>query len=211
MRSFLYVFFCIMIMSSSLCAKKNNASDEIYSIVQNSPVGELCNIDICEYRKGVFTVTAACTDSNGKEARSFVTKLNRDDLYRLCIVDNTIYSEKDCIAKLDPKEGEEFSQELTDVVKNETSAGKDCKNIKVFKAKGLADAYNVYADCSYLQPLGFNPYDEAGSFIADYFEESSQSYYIRVSRSRYLYFLQKKDLFSLCNLHGYLKYGQKCK
>ena len=197
-----------MIMSSSLYAKKNNASNDIYSIVRNSPVGELCDVDIREYRKGVFTVTAACTDSNGKEARSFVTKLHRDDLYRLCIVDNTIYSEKDCINKLDPKKGEEFSQKHTDIV-NHSSLTKTCKSINVYKIHSIGDLYNVYAMCTY--------YERYSRKLSD---DESLAYYIRESYGHPIskiykqnvakYFVREKDLGALCDRNGKIGIGKVC-
>ena len=211
MRSTSYMFFCIfciMIMSGSLYAKKNNASNDIYSIVRNSPVGKLCNVDIREYHNSVFTVTAACTDSNGKEIRSFVSKLIKDDLYRLCIFNERIHGEKDCLAKLDPKEAEEFSQELTDVVKNNGSAYKSCENIKVFKANNLDDAYNVYADCKKSKPIDRNELPSNPDPGSIFFNDGALHVWQKVSTE--LYFVRKKDLSNICNLHGSLSYGKKC-
>ena len=209
MKIFIYVFFCIMIMSGSLYATEygvKNASDDIYNIVQSSHVGEACGVDIREYNKGMFTVIAICTDSNGKEVRSFVSKLRKDDLYRLCIFNKRIHGERDCsLAKSYP---EKFSQELTNVVKNNGSAHKSCENIKVFKINNLDDAYNVYADCKKSKPIDKNELHSDLLLSSTFFNGDVQHVWQKVSTE--LYFVRKKDLSNICNLHGSLSYGKKC-
>ena len=147
---------------------------------------------IREYHKGMFTVSVSCKNSTGGTVKSHVSDLHKNDLDRLCILDNQIYGKHDCIKKLDPKEKQEFSQQYTDLVKNNASASRSCDDIKVYKANNLGDAYNVYATCDY------------------YVNEINRCHTCKKTRENSLYFIRKKDLSSMCNLNGDLHYGKKC-
>ena len=62
------------------------------------------------------------------------------------------------------RKGQVFSQEYTDIVKNNGSAHKSCKNIKVYKAEVLGNSYNVSANCDYYR----TEYDHRTSYSHTY-------------------------------------------
>ena len=159
MKSTSYMFFCvfcIIIMSSGLYASESkNATVYIYEIVQRSPVGKICDIDninynIDKYESGMFTISTNCKNSMGKKVKTTISNLHQNDLNRLCVVDGKLLNSKGCLNNFDfinPEKEQEFSQRHTDIVTNESPAGKVCNHIKVYKVKDIDDTYNVYATC----------------------------------------------------------------
>ena len=172
-----------MMMISSLYAEVKNASEDIYDIVQRSPVGEVCdvydiNYDISEYENGMFTVSTRCKVSVDNKIETSVSHLHRDDLDRLCVIGGKLLNTNDCYNTIYPEKGQKFSQRHTDIVTNKSPAGKSCTNIKVYQVKGMGDVYNVFATCYY---------------------------------NDLLYFLRERDLYTVCYKNGYLNYGKDCK